>query len=92
MYNPGEQEVMAGQFHAPSHPGVLKKKNNEWQNTSDIFFYSRIKRKTFVFAPIFHELNSKIEYFFYVHKRPISLKYYSQICLNLLVSTCPLPR
>ncbi len=35
------------------------------------------------FAPIFHELNSKIEDFFYVHKRPISLKYCSQICLNL---------
>ncbi len=29
---------MAGQFHAPSHPGVLKKLNNEWQYTSDIFF------------------------------------------------------
>ncbi len=41
------------------------------------------KRNTFVFAPIFHELNSKIEDFFYVHKRPISLKYCSQICLNL---------
>ncbi len=40
-------------------------------------------RNTFVFAPIFHELNSKIKYFFYVHKRPISLKYCSQICLNL---------
>ncbi len=25
IYNPVEQEVMAGQFHAPSHPGVLKK-------------------------------------------------------------------
>ncbi len=24
IYNPVEQEVMAGQFHAPSHPGVLK--------------------------------------------------------------------
>ncbi len=41
------------------------------------------KRNTFVFAPIFHELNSKIEDFIYVHKRPISLKYCSQICLNL---------
>ncbi len=25
IYNPVEQKVMAGQFHAPSHPGVLKK-------------------------------------------------------------------
>ncbi len=24
IYNSVEQEVMAGQFHAPSHPGVLK--------------------------------------------------------------------
>ncbi len=24
IYNPVEQEVMAGQFHAHSHPGVLK--------------------------------------------------------------------
>ncbi len=24
IYNPVEQKVMAGQFHAPSHPGVLK--------------------------------------------------------------------
>ncbi len=40
------------------------------------------KRNT-CFCPIFHELNSKIEYFFYVHKRPISLKHCSQICLNL---------
>ncbi len=28
IYNPVEQEVMAGQFHAPSHPGVLK--NLKW--------------------------------------------------------------
>ncbi len=27
IYNPVEQEVMAGQFHAPSHPGVLKNVN-----------------------------------------------------------------
>ncbi len=27
MYNPVEQEVMAGQFHASSHPGVLKNGN-----------------------------------------------------------------
>ncbi len=27
IYNPVEQKVMAGQFHAPSHPGVLKKLN-----------------------------------------------------------------
>ncbi len=41
------------------------------------------KRNNFVFAPIFHELISKILDFFYVYKRPISLKYCSQICLNL---------
>ncbi len=29
------------------------------------------KRNTFVSPPIFHELNSKIKDFFYVHKRPI---------------------
>ncbi len=27
IYNPVEQEVMAGQFHAPSHPGVLNNLN-----------------------------------------------------------------
>ncbi len=27
IYNPVEQKVMAGQFHAPSHPGVLKNVN-----------------------------------------------------------------
>ncbi len=27
IYNPAEQEVMAGQFHAPSHSGVLKNLN-----------------------------------------------------------------
>ncbi len=27
IYNPVGQEVMAGQFHAPSHPGVLKHLN-----------------------------------------------------------------
>ncbi len=27
IYNPVEQEVMAGQFHVHNHPGVLKKKN-----------------------------------------------------------------
>ncbi len=41
------------------------------------------KRNTFVFASIFYELNSKSLDFFYVNKRPISLKYCSQICLNL---------
>ncbi len=33
IYNPVEQEVMAGQFHAPSHPGVLKN-----LNTNGIYF------------------------------------------------------
>ncbi len=27
IYNPVEQEVMAGQFHSPSHPGVIKNLN-----------------------------------------------------------------
>ncbi len=38
IYNPVEQEVMAGQFHAPSHPGVLKKIKSEWEYTSEIFY------------------------------------------------------
>lgn len=30
---------MSGQFHAPSHPGVFKKKSKyEWEYTSDIFY------------------------------------------------------
>ncbi len=37
------------------------------------------KCNTLAFAPIFHELNSKIYDFFYVHKIPISVKYCSQI-------------
>ncbi len=37
IYNPVEQKVMAGQFHAPSHPGVLKKCKYEWEYTSEIF-------------------------------------------------------
>ncbi len=43
IYNPVEQKVMAGQFHAPSHPGVLKKCKYEWEYTSEIF-YSKISR------------------------------------------------
>ncbi len=27
IYNPEEQKVMAGQFHAPRHPSVLKNVN-----------------------------------------------------------------
>ncbi len=42
IYNPVEQKVMAGQFYAPSHPGVLKTKH-EWEYTSEIF-YSRFSR------------------------------------------------
>ncbi len=49
----------------------------------DLYTEQNYKCNTFVFTPIFHELNSNIEDFFYVHKRPISLKYCSQICLNL---------
>ncbi len=48
-----------------------------------IYIEQNYKRNTFVFAPIFHELNSKIYVFFYEHKRRISLKYCSQIRLNL---------
>ncbi len=46
------------------------------QQVSDCWTYTEqnYKQNTFVFAPISHELNSKIEDFFYVHKRPISLK------------------
>ncbi len=50
---------------------------------TNIYTDQNDKRNTFVFAHIFHELNSNIQDFFYVHKRPISLKYCSQICLNL---------
>ncbi len=38
IYNPVEQEFMAGQFHDPSHPGVLKKIKYEWEYTSEIFY------------------------------------------------------
>ncbi len=59
----------------------------QWEQKciSPLYIYTEqnYKRNTFVFAPIFHELNSKISYFFYVHKRPFSLKYCSQIGLNL---------
>ncbi len=30
IYNPVEQKVMAGQFHAPSHTGVQKNVNMNW--------------------------------------------------------------
>ncbi len=33
IYNPVEQQVMAGQFHAPSQPAVKKKKANLNKNT-----------------------------------------------------------
>ncbi len=29
---------MAGQFHAPIYPGVLKKCKYEWEYTSEIFY------------------------------------------------------
>ncbi len=48
-----------------------------------VYTEQNYKCNTFVFAPIFHELNSKFQDFFYVHKRPISLKYCSRISLNL---------
>ncbi len=42
-YNPVEQKVMAGQFHAPSHPGVLKKLNMNGIYFRDILL-TRISR------------------------------------------------
>ncbi len=38
IYNPVEQKVMAGQFHAPSHPWCAKKFKYEWEYTSEIFY------------------------------------------------------
>ncbi len=38
IYNHVEQEVMAGQFHAPSHPGVLKKNVNMNGNILQRYF------------------------------------------------------
>ncbi len=38
IYNTVEQEVMAGQFHAPSHPGVLKKNVNMNGNILQRYF------------------------------------------------------
>ncbi len=35
---------MAGQFYAPSHPGVLKKIKYEWEYTSEIILLIRISR------------------------------------------------
>ncbi len=46
---------------------------------------------TFVFIPIFHDLNSKIEDIFYVHKRPISL-FSNIVHKSVLVSISPLTR
>ncbi len=62
-----------------------------FNNTFKSNTINKIINTTLVFAPIFHELNLNIQYFFYVHKRPISLKYCSQICLNLCwwESCCP---
>ncbi len=51
IYNPVEQEVMAEQFHAPIHPGVLKNANTPNKNINATLLF---------FAPIFYELNSKI--------------------------------
>jgi len=44
ILNPVKLEVMAGQFHAPSHPGVLKKIKYEWEHSSEIFFAHKISR------------------------------------------------
>ena len=44
---------------------------------------------TLIFAPIFHELNSKVWNFFYIHKRSISLKYWSQMCQWALLCWAP---
>ncbi len=43
IYNPVEQEVMAGQFHAPSHPGVLNNLNMNGIYFRDILL-TRISR------------------------------------------------
>ncbi len=45
IYNPVEQEVMAAQFHAPSHPGVLKNVNMMGIYLTDILLI-RISRDT----------------------------------------------
>ncbi len=41
IYNPVEQEVMAGQCHAPCHPGVLKNANMKG-NILQIYFIQEI--------------------------------------------------
>ncbi len=38
IYNHVEQEVIAVQFHAPSHLGVLQICKYEWEYTSKIFY------------------------------------------------------
>ncbi len=38
IYNPVEQEVVAGQFYASSHPGVLIILKYEWEYTSEISY------------------------------------------------------
>ncbi len=38
IYNPVEQKVMAGQFHAHSQPGVLKHVNMNVNISSEIFY------------------------------------------------------
>ncbi len=57
-----------------------KKLRWPWGYTVYIYTDQNYKRNTIVLTPIYHELNSKIENVFYVHKRPISLKYCSQTC------------
>ncbi len=48
------------------------------------------KRKTFVFAPIFHELRS--ETFLYTQKAYFSQILFTNLSKSVLVSTFPLPR
>ncbi len=49
------------------------------------------KRNTFVFAPIFHELNSKIQDFFYVHKAYLSQILFPNLFKSVLMSTSHVP-
>ncbi len=63
--------------------------NTHTQTYTHTYIYTLnkiIKRNTFVFAPIFHELNSKIEDFVYEHKMPISQILFTNLCKSVLVN------
>ncbi len=65
IYNPVEQEVMAGQFHAPSHPGVLKHVNMNG-NTSEIFHLQEFLGVPIIMANI-HWRKTCISQWFFPH-------------------------